>query len=534
MEPDEARYSDIPSLMNRTGDYVTPRLNHVIYLEKPPLAYWVTALFFKLFGENEFSSRLFTALSAWGCIFLVYFMGMAFQDRKTGLYAAAILSTFLFHFVIGRINILDMPLTFLVGVAIWSGYKYFAGRCRKRLWLYLLYTACALAFLTKGLIGPVFPFAILMIWLAIEKRWRDIPRIISPVGIAVFILIVSPWIVLVQKANSDFLRFFFVQEHFLRYTTTMHGRDNTVFYYIPVIVAGTLPWCAFLPQAFREGGIRWGELFERPHISFMLTWILFIFLFYSVSSSKLIPYAGPVFLPLAVIFARVFRLYEGRRACNRDKPVNYAWRIPVILQSLLFILLLLAPLFLRSIAFGRDLVIIQSEKWWLLIIFPVLTQIMIVFLPGLIEKKRKGGWFLTVYLLSAAFFASLIFPAADFLSPYKSAYPVARAARENVPPGQELYQYKISLYGMDFYDKIRTPVVEDFGELGYGIKQLPPAERARFFISVPEFYEKCRNNKEIYCMTQYRERLAELKKAVPELEILWDNGAFFLVRLKCF
>ncbi len=141
IEPDEARYSDIPSLMNRTGDYITPHLNHVVYLEKPPLCYWVTALLFKIFGANEFSSRLFAALCAWGCILLVYRIGSFFHDEKTGLYSAGVLGTFLYFSTLGKIDILDMPLTFFVGLAIWSGYRYVVGDCWNKKWLHLLYAS---------------------------------------------------------------------------------------------------------------------------------------------------------------------------------------------------------------------------------------------------------------------------------------------------------------------------------------------------------------------------------------------------------
>ena len=180
MEPDEARYSAIPSAMNHSGDYVTPHLKGTVYLEKPPLSYWATALSFKIFGENEFSARLFTALCAWGCILLVYSIGTFFHDAKTGFYAAAVLTTSLYHFIIGRINILDMPLTFFVCLAIWSGYRHFSGGGEGKKRLYLFYLFCALAFLAKGLIGIVFPFAITAIWLLVSKRWRDIFRLFSP------------------------------------------------------------------------------------------------------------------------------------------------------------------------------------------------------------------------------------------------------------------------------------------------------------------------------------------------------------------
>jgi len=76
MEPDETRYSLIARAMNESGNYITPHIKNVIYLEKPPLVSWATAISFKVFGENDFSARLFIALCAWGCILLAYFMGI--------------------------------------------------------------------------------------------------------------------------------------------------------------------------------------------------------------------------------------------------------------------------------------------------------------------------------------------------------------------------------------------------------------------------------------------------------------------------
>ena len=189
MEPDEARYSLIASAMNESGNYITPHIKNVVYLEKPPLVSWVTAIFFKTFGENDFSARLFVALCAWGCILLAYFMGRHFRDETTGLYAAMLLTISSFHFVLGRINILDMPLTFFICLAIWWGYLALQKQ-NKKYHFYLFYFACALAFLTKGVIGVVFPFGILIIWLIWAGRWRQIWKLFSPIGILVFLIVV--------------------------------------------------------------------------------------------------------------------------------------------------------------------------------------------------------------------------------------------------------------------------------------------------------------------------------------------------------
>jgi len=536
MEPDEARYSDIPSLMNRTGDYITPHLHHVVYLEKPPLSYWATALLFKIFGENEFSSRLFVALCAWGCIFLVYRMGTYFHDEKTGLYSAGVLSTFLYHSILGKINTLDMPLTLFVGLATWAGYRYFAGDGQKRGWLYLVYISSGLAFLTKGLIGVVFPFAIMILWLFISKRWRDMLRLFSPVGMILFLLISCPWIILVQKANKDFLWFFFIREHFLRYTATSGSRNHPIWFYVPIVVLGTLPWSAFLWKALREGVEKRAPLFRAEEKHFLLIWVFFIFIFFSFSSSQLIPYIAPLFIPIAVLFGHLFRLYEDRNVhFEKKRGKRFLYDLPIILMSLLFIAGLILACLIRNLSLGAYQINLHFENGWWLILLPILFLVMMVFLPLLVERKWRRGCFLTVTILSTLFLVSLHFPISHYLTPYKSAYPVSKAIRALLPPNQEVYQFRTSLYGIDFYNKIRTPLVGRYGggELNFGIHQLPPEERSHYYLLIEEFYHRCKEKGELYCVTQGIENVEALKKEVSTLEVLWENGVYYFLRLRC-
>jgi 4-amino-4-deoxy-L-arabinose transferase-like glycosyltransferase len=551
IEPDEARYSDIPSLMNRTGDYITPHLDHVVYLEKPPLCYWATALLFKIFGENEFSSRLFTALCAWGCIFLVYHIGSFFHDEKTGLYSAGVLSTFLFHSILGKVNILDIPLTFFVCLATWAGYRYFAGDGQKRGWLYLVYISSGLAFLTKGLIGVIFPFVIIILWLFISRRWRDILKVFSPVGMILLFLISCPWIVLVQKANKDFLWFFFIHEHFLRYTTTLHSRNQPFWFYIPFVVLGTLPWSAFLLKALKEGVEKRAPLFRATEKHFLLIWIFFIFIFFSFSSSKLIPYIAPIFIPIAVIFGHLFRLYEDRNInFEKKRGKRFLYDLPIILMSLLFIAGLILACFIKHLSLGAYQVNLPFENGWRLILLPILFLVMMIFLPLLVERKWRRGWFFTVTILSTLFLVSIHFPISHFLTPYKSAYPVSRAIRTLLPANQEVYQFNTSLYGIEFYTKIRTPLVGRYGksrygktrtplvgrhgggELDFGVYQLPSDEISHYFLFPGQFYHRCEEKGDIYCITQGEENIEALKKEVSTLEVIWNNEKFYLLRLR--
>jgi 4-amino-4-deoxy-L-arabinose transferase-like glycosyltransferase len=532
MEPDETRYSLIPSAMNQTGNYVTPHIKNTIYLEKPPLAYWVTALSFRILGENDFSARLFTGLCAWGCILLTFFIGRHFRDEKTGLYAAAVLTISVLPFILGRLNILDMPLTFFLCLSIWLGYLSLTSEKKKYLY-YLFYFSCALAFLTKGIIGVAFPFAILVIWLVWAGRWRQILQLISPVGILIFLVVVCPWLYLAQKENADFLWFFFVREHFLRFTTQMHGKSEPFYYFLPIIIGGTIPWSVYLIQACRlrrKAITEW--LYGKDENKFLAVWFLFILIFYSVSSSKLIPYIVPVFLPVALFAGSIFRYYE-EELLEASGNKKIFCRLMVFIQSLIILMALLGvPALKRYADPDQGLVIMTSGFWWFYAAPALLAAILMIFLPDWIARKYRRGWFLTIYLLCCLLLTSIIFLLNDFLSPYRSTLVIRDEIARHVPPDQLLYQYRVNYYGIDFYNKIRTPVVEDFGELSDGIAKMPAEERKKYFLSVDDFHKIIRQEKEIYCITKRSKKLAELKMNPWKIDVLWGNGEFFLLRIR--
>jgi len=522
MEPDEGRYSLIPDAMNISGDYITPRLKGVVYFEKPPLAYWATALSFRIFGKNEFSSRLFAALTAWGCILLAYRMGLFFYDTRAGLYAAAVLTTFLFHAAIGRINILDMPLAFFLCMAIWSGFRFFYGDEKKKKWLCLLYLFSAFAFLTKGLIGIVFPFGVIFLWLLVSRRFRDIFRLVSPLGILLFAVVSLPWLLLVQRENPDFFRFFFIQEHFLRYTTRIHDHYQPFYFYLPFLIAGTLPWLAYLPEAIK--GVKGGEpLFKKGEKSFLIVWMGLIFVFFSLSSSKLVPYLTPIFPPLALFFGVIFRRFEESQG-KTVAPVAGGYRLAGMVPPLLFLAALLVPLFLRKHS-------VNPGTWLLLIASPALVQLLLLFLPCRMRTKSISGWFLTIYLLVAVFFVSLTAPMAYYLAPYKSSRQLAEAITKIIPRNAEVYQYGISLYGVDFYTGRKTPIVDDIGELRYGMLRLPQEKREHYFLYSDTFFNMAKKTNGIYCATKNDEKLQRLKKEFPDIRVLWQSAEYALLQL---
>jgi 4-amino-4-deoxy-L-arabinose transferase-like glycosyltransferase len=287
-------------------------------------------------------------------------------------------------------------------------------------------------------------------------------------------------------------------------------------------------------KVLKEGTGKRVPLFKASEKYFLFIWIFFIFIFFSFSSSQLIPYIAPIFLPIAVIFGHLFRLYEDRNIILEEgRGWRFLYDLPIILQSLMFITFIIMIFFVKNERLGKYLGNSHFEKWWWLLILPVLFQVMMIFLPDLVKKEWKKGWFLTVTVLSALFLISIHFPISYLLTPHRSAYPVSKAIHALLPPNQELFQYQMSLYGIDFYNKMRTPLVGRSGELEFGFNQLPPDERSRYYLSPEELFKHCQGKGDIYCVTRYKENVEELRSKVSTLEVLWDNGEFYLLRLRC-
>ena len=287
---DESRYGEISREMVASGDWITPRLNGFKYFEKPPLQYWTTAALFEIFGERDWVARLWTALIGFAGIAMALHAGNRLFGPPAGIYAAAVLAASPLYVLLGQVNTLDMSVTFFLSAAIFA---FALGH------MLLFWAACALAVLSKGLIGIVLPGGALFLYMLVKRDWGLVRRVRLVPGVALFLLIAAPWFVAVSAANAEFAHFFFVQEHFQRFTTQMHQRVHPGWYFIPVLAAGMAPWLVPLGHAAVRA-LRRGTDTEL----LLWTWALVVFVFFSASGSKLPPYILPIFPALAVLAAR--------------------------------------------------------------------------------------------------------------------------------------------------------------------------------------------------------------------------------------
>jgi len=515
LEPDEGRYAEIPREMIARGDFVTPHLNGVVYLEKPPLFYWGNALSLAVLGENEFGARFFTATVSVAGVLLTYWMGAVLSGPRTGLFAAMVLSTSLYYYVVGRINTLDMTLAVTLLLAVFPAWLHLSGR-RGKTFLYLAYVGSALAFLTKGLIGCVFPAGILLLWMLVTGRGRQIGKAFSLGGFALFFAVALPWVILVQRANPDFLWFFFIHEQFLRYATTIHHRYEPFWFFLPVLVGGMLPWLAFGRRAAMAVRGATDEWFARDDRRFLYCWVLFILLFFSFSKSKLVTYAAPIFPPLAVLLGRALEMWVDRE----DGAVRC--RFPLALAGVFAAAILFFPPFTKHP--------LPLGEWVPSTALPAALILTWGAIPLFVRRLGAERVVLLSFLLLALFLTSLNRPAAAYLSNYKSVKGLSAVLNASLRPGDVVAQYETYRQGLPFYTKRRCLLVNEVGELAFGADRL--ADRERWFLDERAFQRLWHSDRRVFCVLRGN-RLAEIRRKFPDHRLLYntDEGILIVNRL---
>ncbi len=205
MDDVDSVQASISRTMLQSGDWVTARLDGVKYLEKPPLKWWLIAVFFKIFGVHDYVARLPLAILTVLLCWLTFRMGAWAFGARAGFYAGLVLSTCVGLFLFTRVLIVDAQLTFVIALAIWSFLRALDDRERHpRWWAYSFWACAAAGILFKGLIGALFPFAAGLLYLLSTGQLlsRETYRRLVPVpGILLFLVIAAPWHLLAAIRN---------------------------------------------------------------------------------------------------------------------------------------------------------------------------------------------------------------------------------------------------------------------------------------------------------------------------------------------
>jgi len=283
--PDEGKNLDAALRMLETGDFIVPYYNCEYRFEKPPLFYWLTDIFFFLFGVNEFSARLVSGLSATGIAVLTYLIGKEFLGRDVATVGALIYTTLIHNWVEARAAVPEMLLTFFMTLGI---YLFLKGR-------YVLgWVSLGFAFLAKGPVGVLLPVAVYLLW---KRNFR----FLNIKGIVLFSVIGFSWYaMMIYKFGFLYFYKFFLYENILRYTGHKSIHPYPFYYYVPIISVSALFFLPKIPVLIK----RWDRTLNP-----LLFWFLFVLVFYSVAKNKLHHYVLFLYPPLAMMLA----YYTGRK-----------------------------------------------------------------------------------------------------------------------------------------------------------------------------------------------------------------------------
>ena len=459
VEPDEGRYAEIPREMLANGDWILPRLDGFVYLEKPPLQYWATAASFAVFGVGNAAARAWPILTGLLAVLFAWLLGRRLFGPEAGAIGAFLLASTALWFVLGHLLTLDMGLSAFVFLAVGSlawAQTHRDDPRRLARWMLLAWVALALGVLSKGPValvlagGTVFLYGFLARDLAIWKH------LCLGRGLPILLLIAAPWFVAVELRNPGAARFFFLHENLERFTTDVHRRVEPWWTYLVVVALGSLPWIRPSLAAIVLPNLepRARGAFDAPRL--LWTFVVLTVVFFSFSHSKLVPYVLPAFPALALLAAR--RLAERPKLGFEAGLVLVLGGTLAVLSFVPSILGLSAPP--EVVARCRPFVLAAAGAFALG--------------GGLV----LGRWMRGASGIAALATASMVALQAlllgfQELAPVRSAREIARAIDANVPKNAPVFEFARYDQPLPFYLGRTVEVVAYSGELRYGQKLAP-------------------------------------------------------------
>ena len=478
-QPDEGRYAEIPREMLASGDWLTPHLNGVLYFEKPPLQYWLSAITMKLFGVNAVAARMPLALASLILLWCAWRLANRLGARGP-IWAVVMASTALLAFVCGQLLTLDALFSAFLILCLMAALEAVAARFREEPslgWILLTFTALSAAVLTKGpvalvlmvgILGLSLPFA----WKEIRLRKAVLLTGFNPLGWLLFFALSAPWFYFVNKVNPGHAHFFFIHEHLTRFLTHEHARqgsDNAILdklYFAGILLVGLMPWLSSSLVGLKRGltfmrRTSGPQGVEAPLNRWTVAAVVMAFawplLFFSMSGSKLAPYILPVVVPLMALGCT----FEAKGEETRS------------LRRIAVELFVLASIFLiGGFVFAKEM---NGAEGWLM---------------GLgVAFALLGMWAMNpVHLTAPRWMASLggcmllLVIAADRTSTAgKDVAPLVRRA----PANAQWISFGVYFQALPFHSRQRCVVVGGTGELDFGKRQLPESEQDKWFIEDP-------------------------------------------------
>lgn len=462
---DEGRYAEIAREMLVTGDWITPRYNGYKYFEKPPLQAWATAAAFQAFGIGDWQARLWTALTGFLTILLVGFTGARIFNARAGWLAAVVLASSPMWIISGHFNSLDMGLSSFLVAALCSLLlaQTSHNKNKSRDWMWACWIFMALATLSKGVIGAAIPAMVFIAYSISTWDWKIWTRLRLFSGSLLFLAITAPWFVLVAQRNPEFLEFFFIHEHLQRFTQDDHSRTGPIYYFVPLLLIGLLPWILQVPGAIAQA---WSERRREFSAGWLLVcWFAVIFAFFSISHSKLPGYIIPVFPALALIIGN--RL---DRLLGHTNTMALPWK----LQALCFAILGCVGFFFLD-AIGKQARPDEIEAYAQYTYWVIAALVALVSFSAYAawQSKRNGIQSIVSYAFGFFLCAIIAGTGHESLGRAVSGIDLVERVKASIPEKVNFYSVRLLDHTVPFYLGRTMIMVESPDELEFGVNQEP-------------------------------------------------------------
>jgi len=508
---DEGRYAEMAREMLVTGDWVTPRYNGYKYFEKPPLQVWATAIAFKAFGIGNWQARLWTALTGFFTIMAIGFTSARLYGSRAGLLAAAVLASSPMWIISGHVNSLDMGLSAFLATALCSLLlaQTSHSKASTRNWMWLCWILMALATLSKGLIGGAIPAMVFIAYSITNWDWKTWRRLHLLSGMLIFLIIAAPWFVLVSMRNPEFLNFFFIHEHLQRFTQDDHSRTGPIYYFVPLLLIGFLPWVLQIPGATAQA---WRNRRRKFSSSWLLVcWSVVIFTFFSASHSKLPGYIIPIFPALAMLVGTRLDQLLGEH-----NSLKLTWKLQVLAFAILGMVgFIFLPVISKQARPDEIITYAQYTQW----VIAALMALIFFSLLAAWQSKRNG--LLSITTFAGGFFLCALIAGTghETLGRAVSGIDLAEQVKADIPQNVNFYSVNILDHTVPFYLGRTMIMVASPDELEFGVQQEPQL----WMPTLDTFIVRWKEDGSAYAMMAPEQYDALQKQGLPMQEVGRDS-----------
>ena len=436
--PDEVFYAQTAKEMTKHSSWLVPYLFDAPNFEKPIFLYWLLRLSFILFGVSSFSARFFPAVFATVGVIAVYYLGLfGFGNSRKAFYSALVLLSSGLYIGLARTVFTDMVFSVWILLALCFFIWGYLRRKNKALSLILFFVCCAFAVLTKGPLGIIIPFLIVIIFLSFRREVLYLCCSYTIWGMFIFIIIAFPWYMyMLTKFKNAFIQEFFYNDHIRRFLEAEHTANDTWYFYPFSIVACMFPWSIFVPVSLFSLAKRHLRQ-DEPFYWFLICWVMVVFVTFQTAHSKLVSYIFSLFPALALLIGDfLYDIFINRKNKFSNLLFLFTWCILVLFPIALIVALI----------FYSEKLSFKIPLYLIIFFFFFLLTVMLYFI--LRHRFVKVFGFLVFLWLPILFTVPFI---KTDIEPYISSKAAGEYLLNNINPDSVILCAKPFLRGIRYY-----------------------------------------------------------------------------------